>query len=266
MNIKSPPTPDAVESPEDSPRAENIVETCLEIIASVQVRERKKYRLLDKNTQRTILGRFDKGSDFAERSNKIFMPHHALLAPIDPIVDKYWQNPKIGSERTIFLGVMGTGKTHRMLQTSRKYFTLYTTAADENQDRDSYFGVLERLLTNLKLDGERHQQREQRNNEAVQLIMKWITFKWICLLHLLRVHEQYTPDEFLFNQLNGESSYFTDCFNVLEQSTEYKRVWKTDWASAHAYVTNQIKKLTGHDKIGFAVDEAQILFLKHTNL
>jgi hypothetical protein len=259
MNIQAPNF--VVESPENSQRANNIVATCLEAIERVQVRDRKKYRLLDKNTQCTILGRFDKGSDLAERNNKIFMPHHALLAPIDPIVDKYWQSPTKGSERTIFLGVMGTGKTHRMLQTCRRYFSLYTTAADENQDKDSYFSVLERLLTNLTLD-KRH---KQSNNEAIQIIMKWITFKWICLLHLLRVHDHYTPDEFLFAQLNGESRYFTDCFNELEQCIAYNRVWKMDWVTAHAYVTNQIRKLTGHDRIGFAVDEAQILLQTYTS-
>jgi hypothetical protein len=109
-----------------------------------------------------------------------------------------------------------------------------------------------------------------RNKAGLGVIIRWITVKWMCLLHLLERCEGYSPDEFLYSQMNGRSSYYKDCYNACKSLSLWNQDYQEQcdiWECVHRNVIQAISNKTGIiTGFGFAFDEAQVLHELFTDL
>jgi hypothetical protein len=254
-----------MEANESLDKVGRIIQDCLAQIAKEQT-ERSYCPTFDAKKQEEMFGSLNNPNHiFARRGKEISMTLEALVIPLtNSREEDRWINPKdTRARKTIFLGVSGAGKTYAMLRTCRKHFSQYTTLSSKTEEADRY---VTQLLNDLNaLD--KHLDKSMLHEWGIGIIFRWITIKWICLLHLLRTYDDYSPDEFLFSQLNVKSSYYRNCYircSSLSSWTETDPlVLQRSWTLVHKKVLNTISTMIGHTQgFGIAFDESQVLSSK----
>jgi hypothetical protein len=224
--------------------------------------------ILDAETHKERLGPFYKqGVTFAQRYVGIDILLEAFLTDVE---EKHWTDVTAQKRppKRVYLGVSGAGKTYSLLRTCRKTYTLYNTASLIFQEEDRY---TQRLIDEIrKLSKVSFETPADRNTAGLCAIIRWITVKWMCLLHLLDCYKDYTPDEFLYSQLNDQSTYYKTCYDACQSLTfgdqDYQQQLEI-WESIHRIVIETISEKTGiYTGFGFAFDEAQVLYELFTDL
>jgi hypothetical protein len=248
-----------------------IIEQFVEQISQQEHLNRRGVNVLNAETHKQMLGPFYKrGVEFVQNYGGIDMAMEVFVTDIDKKEENYWTNAT--QERPlnrVFIGVSGAGKTYSLLRTCRKTYTLYNTAAQIYQEVDRYVDCLKTELERLKKVV--FKTCTDRNNAGISVIIRWITVKWMCLLHLLDYYEDYTPSEFLYSQLGGQSMYYKECYDACRrlltfENQDYLQQCEA-WKSIHRSVIQQISKKTGISTgFGFAFDEAQVLYELFTDL
>jgi hypothetical protein len=246
-------------------KVERIIQDCLAQIAKEQT-DRSYCPTFNAKKQEEMFGSLNNPNHtFAKRGKEISMTLEALITPLTNSKEEdHWTNPKdTRARKTVFLGVSGAGKTYVMLRTCRKHFSQYTTLSSKTEEADRY---VTQLLNDLNALDKRLDQNKL-HEWGMGIIIRWITIKWICLLHLLRTYADYSPDEFLFSQLNVKSSYYRNCYiqcsNMSSWTETNPLVLQRTWMLVHKKVLNTISILTSHTQgFGIAFDEAQVLGFK----
>jgi hypothetical protein len=219
--------------------------------------EEPKSFFFDAKIQSQILGRFNKSDviwplkqDLSRSEENRYVIDTNLCALMGKPINSdktFWKNNK--TQNLIpwaFVGVTGAGKTHKLMSIARHGYTLFFTAADRPEDKDHTLLGLYNAINEGPVN----------NYSAIYL---WIAAKLLCLLYLLDRYEGLSPEAFLYDQLNGRSKYYSECYlSLLECGIK-----GTADLCKRLVHSIQIHKSNKFKRVGIALDEASILEVKY---
>ncbi|KAL0477890.1 ATP-dependent Clp protease ATP-binding subunit ClpX [Acrasis kona] len=239
-----------------------LCEKYLKIIKNVTDEENKIPVLklnapIDKDKQKELLGDFYKdGVSLPIRHDNIDMLLYALTKEEGGGEEEYhWLSKQDAQVPNVYIGVSGAGKTHQIFRHARECYVCYSTAGDFSLEKDAYVGELKKLLQNINME---NNPIELKVSKAWSTCILATTVKLLCLAHLLE-YKHIDPKAFLISQLNSSSIYYSRCLHRCYHETKFETELTSDLIfEAYKMALERIKD-SRYKKIGFALDEAQLL-------